>query len=177
MRGDLRDEAGINPITGKQEKQRVGNWIKVANVKNKVGTPYRTGRTLFNFPTETTKGGFSRGESLLEIMKNRGYATQRSTKFQYTGYKIDDWSSTGGKVVALEKFLRGEGCEARIEDMYQRALSHINGDSSDAPILDELSPEEISAIKKGDAKAEKGEFNINFDDPDDLLPADSIIEI
>lgn len=174
--GQLSDDVAINPISGKQEKQRYGNKYKVINVKNRCGVPYRKASTFFIFPTDEIKGGFNKGLALLEIMKARGHAKQRSTKFTYEGYEVDDFTNSGSKVKSEELFLSNP---EYIEDMYKRVLSYLeagigSGNSNKGGnIFDMLSAEEIAEIKKlekADSEKASGKITDMMEDEEDNAP-------
>lgn len=103
--GRIEDEMGINPITGSQDKIRIGNEIKVINVKNKVGTPFLKSNASFLFPMPGQKGGWSNDRDLLELLKKRGKIRQVSTKFVYNGLHIQEWSNIGSKKASEQLFL------------------------------------------------------------------------
>lgn len=108
--GQIVDEGGQDQISGKLgERVRIGNKIKVINIKNKLATPFLKGVTNFYFPgIPGREGGFSEGQDLIDLLKGRGRITQVSSKFTYLGKAISEWVSTGMSGAASEERFRSD---------------------------------------------------------------------
>lgn len=98
--GQETDDRGENLITGETQKVRMGNQIKVINIKNKVGTPFLKGMTHYDFPTKDYIGGFNEAKDLMLILKKRGRMRQAGTKLIYQGIDIPEWSNLGSKLAS-----------------------------------------------------------------------------
>lgn len=103
--GRITNELGVDQITGEPEKIRIGQLVKVINVKNKVGTPFRKGVATSLFPMPGQKGGWDNKQDLLHILKKRGRIVQTSSKFTYRGLHVPEWVSSGGKEASERKFM------------------------------------------------------------------------
>lgn len=102
----LKDTMAVNVIGGEHEEHgiRVGNRIKIINVKNKVGPPMLKYVTHFVFPTAQTKGGWDEAADIIYILKKRGRLQQVKGILRYRGLEIPEWTTTGSKVVCEEAF-------------------------------------------------------------------------
>lgn len=104
--GKIEWEAGENRVTGEAEKQRVGQKVKIINIKNKVGIPFLKAIANFEYPriSDGVRGGWSKGLDIIDLLKKRGMIQQRGTKFIYNGLNIPEWSNTGTKISSEAKF-------------------------------------------------------------------------
>ena len=86
----------FNPMSGETEEIRVANEIKVLNIKNKCATPFLKGKTRFDFPFSTQKGGWNAGLAMLDVLEAIGVVSYSGTKMSY---KSDhkEWSMGGVK--------------------------------------------------------------------------------
>lgn len=103
--GRIEDETGTNALTGQPDKVRIGNEIKIINIKNKVGTPFLKGLASFYFPMPGQKGGWSNERDVMEILRKRGKIRQQATKFVYNGLHIQEWSNVGSKRASEQMFM------------------------------------------------------------------------
>lgn len=104
--GQIKDKFGVNAIGGEKEEYgiRIGNQIKIINVKNKVGPPMLKYVTHFIFPTKKNKGGWDEALDIMYILKKRGRLRQVKGKLIYYGLKVKEWSYDGSKMECDEAF-------------------------------------------------------------------------
>lgn len=102
--GQQKDDSGENFITGESEKTRIGNIIKIINVKNKVGTPMLKMITHYDFSIGNQIGGWNRAKDIMCILKKRGRLSQVRGSLTYNGLKIKDWVFKGSKASCEEAF-------------------------------------------------------------------------
>lgn len=174
--GQIKDEKGENSISGEDEKQRIGQLVKVINIKNKVSNPFKKSVANFMYPLPGQRGGWSEGHDCIAILTKRGYIRQAGTKFIYQGLNIPEWSNIGSKKASTDLFIYNEELvadakalihkliaeeEAAEDAEYQRKFGE-NGTGHDNPltgraesILEELGADEIKEIKAGDQKGEE----------------------
>jgi len=131
----------LNQTTGQVEKLRVGNEIKVINVKNKVGIPFVKMNTNFDFPVPGQKGGWNKGKDIIDILKKRGRIAQRATKFQYNGLDIEEWSNIGSKRSSEAMFCADK---ALMEDAEKLIYSLM--EKSHTTLLESVTREDIDEV-------------------------------
>lgn len=131
---------------GSKLKARLGNHVKVINIKNKCGTPFLRTFTHFIFPSPMEKGGWSRKMDLIYLLKKRGIIRQAATKFIYESPTME-WSNVGSMADSEAKFFQDRD---RTKDAEQTLLNAISGTLSSqedraAKLFDTLSQEEANA--------------------------------
>jgi recombination protein RecA len=136
--GQLKDEFGINPISGEHEEIRIGNQIKIINVKNKVGPPMLKYLTHYDFPTKLEPGGWNEAKDIMYILQKRGRLVQVRGKLTYVGLK-EQWSYSGSKLECRESFLSTKGL---IEDG-KKLIHHLMKVGGDLDVLEKVNSEDI----------------------------------
>lgn len=135
-----------NALTGEADaKARIGNLIKVINIKNKTATPFMKGMATFVFPTESNPGGWHNGRDMLELLKKRGIVQQRATKFVYKHSNGTEWSNIASVVASEEKFLADP---ALVTDAMKQ-LAHLTENKvqvMEVMDLSEISPEDLQEV-------------------------------
>lgn len=121
--GQIKDEVALSEITGVQEVQRVGNQIKMINIKNKVGVPFRRANATFLFPAPDQTPGWANDVDLMELLKKRGRIQQISSKFVYRGLNIPEWISLTGKVASEKLFLSKPELQADAQALFKQIIS------------------------------------------------------
>lgn len=138
--GRIEDETGVNQISGAPDKVRIGNEIKVINIKNKVGTPFLKSKASFLFPMNGQKGGWSNERDVMELLRKRGKIRQQATKFVYNGLNIPEWSNVGAKRISEQLFM---STPELIEDAYALLDSILHADAG-ASTLDVVTAADFS---------------------------------
>ena len=134
-----KDEMGTNIISGEHETTRVGNQIKIINVKNKVGPPMLKYKTHYDFPTRTECGGWNEAKDVIEILKKRGRLKQVKGSMHYVGFDIKEWSHKGSKFVCNEAFSSTPGL---VKDG-KKLIKHLMAINPDSDILDKVKAEDL----------------------------------
>ena len=88
---------------GDKGKTRIGNKIRIVNVKNKVSMPFLKSETYFGFPSHLHQGGFDEGRAIISLLRNKGKIVQKGPKFVYDGLH-KEFSNIGSKVDSERKF-------------------------------------------------------------------------
>lgn len=137
------DENAIDGITGEKTKKRIGNIIKVINIKNKVYTPFLKGSTHFDFVTPDQQGGWREEKDILDLLKKRGRVTQKGVKFVYNGLN-EKWENSGSKVSSEQLFFGNGKLMKDARELINELLESDN-------ILDTVSEDDI---KEGELKGQ-----------------------
>lgn len=163
--GRIEDEKGLDTVTGTEDKVRLGQKVKIINIKNKVAVPFLKGLANFEFPTNGQKGGWSTGLDLIDILKKRGMVEQRATKFIYKGYKTPEWTNIGSKRASESKFCKDSVAIADAEALVWKLIAEDLANEEEAltsikantptPLLEPLTQEEIESIREADANAKQ----------------------
>lgn len=133
--GQITDENVIDQITGVKEKGRIGNQIKIINVKNKCATPFRKVLMPFTFPTEKSPNGWDNLGFLIDVLKKRGRIQQRGTRFEYNGLN-KNFSNVGSIQSSMEKFSADPALIKDAEDLL-KSLLRPSADSNET-IVDQV---------------------------------------
>jgi len=151
--GAIWDEKGQNDVTGKTGKTRIGNQIRIINIKNKVAPPFRRAEAHFDFPTPNQKPGWNQTKDLIKILKGWGRIAQRGTKLEYTGYRAEDWSNLGSKAASEKLF-------GQQSHLIQDALQFLKDNGTARRDADEIDdrPEPIS-LSTGSEETPKGQID------------------
>lgn len=163
----LKDKLGINAISGETEDIRVGNLIKIINVKNKVGPPMRKFVTHYDFPSQTERGGWNEAKDIMYILKKRGRLFQVKGKLTYHGLKIEEWVHNGSKVECEKAF---SADKALVKDGRNLVLQLMKGnkDILDRVDVSELHPEDVAYQDKLHPNVKEEELDsIVLQDEDD----------
>lgn len=151
----IKDDVGMNLITGENEPSHIGNMVTIQNVKNKVGTPFKKGVSHFLFPEYNEKGGFSEELTLLDLLTKRGRITQRGIKFKYNGLN-EDFDFSGAKKEAIRQFTSSpvlmEDARALVFDLIGKD-SNVNINLSEEGSEEEVSLSAIVGEKSSKAKS------------------------
>lgn len=134
------DASGENFITGVTEKARIGNEIKIINIKNKVFTPFLKGVAYFDFKLPGQKGGWNETKEIVNILQKRGRISQRGSKFEYIGLN-EKWENVGPKQDSIQKFAQNE---VLVEDARNLIHNLMNNVSSRQKVLDSVTQDDIS---------------------------------
>jgi recombination protein RecA len=123
----LKDKLEVNAIGGESEEHgiRIGNRIKIINVKNKVGPPMLKYTTHFRFPTAHDPGGWDEVADIMYILKKRGRLQQVKGSLKYRGLDINEWHYTGSKYTCEEAFRTNKKL---VEDGRKLILSLMKAD-------------------------------------------------
>ena len=117
------DKTAEDFLTGEVGKAKTGKLVKVVNIKNKLYRPELMGVTHFVYPSTTNKGGWSKALDILELLKRRGRAFQRSTKFTYKGLDIPEWTCSGSAISCQEQFCNNPEVMADAERLIRSLCS------------------------------------------------------
>jgi recombination protein RecA len=166
----IEDETGSNVVMGSEgDKTRIGNKVKVINVKNKVATPFLKGVTNFYFPMPTRgqRGGFSPGRDYIDLLRGRGRVDQRGAKMTILGHEDKAWVQMGSKAASETKFSEDP---AFVED----ARKYIEAQSRRGAVLEmALQGEDYAADDMDESKAAETLKSIGMEiDPDDAVVID-----
>jgi len=169
--GGRLTEEGTNAPGQEGSKIRVGQNVKVINVKNKCATPFIATKAFFIFPSKhrNSKGGWSAGEEILNILTAMGYVKVAGTKMIYKGLSVE-WSNIGKKVDSVRKFIEDK---AVMED----AVLLINKtglawDTKEGMLAAEDEDDELNeAVDTGSKGGKKKPMSleISLDDDDDTV--------
>jgi recombination protein RecA len=150
--GKIDDETGANAISGKVEKTRKGNQVKVINIKNKTFTPFLKEVASFLFKMPNQQSGWANDLDVVHLLKKRGRIRQQATKFVYVRQDGTEWSNIGSMNASENLFMSKSELMA---DARAQLLSLVNGSQS-LPVAQpgvDFTPDEVAEPSAIDLQA------------------------
>lgn len=151
--GAIQDENHVDEITNEKGKARIGNQVKIINVKNKCAPPFRKVVAPFLFPNESSPNGWDNVGFMIDVLKKRGRIQQRGTRFEYHGLN-KNFSNIGSIAASMEKFSSDAELVKDAEELLFSLLAPKSATDGPNEVVQIATPAEINDGTQNDEDPE-----------------------